>query len=155
MSISDEINNASVEKLANSLVLGTSVARLVGSSPTRRTIRKFLQVVVQETIKVVGTPLKPCCTNCCISYNVAVSRWKGVANFENSSLCVRLRKLCHSFPIFRCADNLVSTTLIIKNIISTQVQKSVQHMQHILCNKLDVQIFQTKEEHYDDTSTTN
>ena len=34
MSISDEINNASVEKLANSLVLGTNAARLVGSSPT-------------------------------------------------------------------------------------------------------------------------
>ena len=136
-------DNASVEKLANSLVLGTSVARLVGSSPTRRTIRKFLQVVVQDAINVVKS-LKSCCTKCCISSNVASSRWKGVANFERTTQCVRLRKLCRFFHIFRCADNLVSTTLIIKNLISTQVQKSVQHMQHLLCNKLDVQIFQTK-----------
>ena len=136
--------NGQLEKLVNSLVLGTSVARLVGSSPTRRTIRKFLQVVVQEAIKFVGTPLKSCCTGCCISSKVASSRWKGVANLVGSSLCVRLRKLCHFFHIFRCADNLVSTTIIIKNLISTQVQKSVQHMQHLLCNKLDVQIFQTK-----------
>ena len=136
-------DNASVEKLANSLVLGTSVARLVGSSPTRRTIRKFLQVVVQDAINVVKS-LKSCCINCCISYKVASSGWKGVAYLLGKSLCVRLRKLCHSFHIFRCADNLVSTTIIIKNLISTQVQKSVQHMQHLLCNKLDVQIFQTK-----------
>ena len=148
-------DNGDMVELADTMHLGCIAARHGGSTPSIPTIRKFLQVVVQETIKVVGTPLKPCCTNCCISYNVAVSRWKGVANFANSSLCVRLRKLCRSFPIFRCADNLVSTTLIIKNIISTQVQKSVQHMQHILCNKLDVQIFQTKEEHHDDTSTTN
>ena len=148
-------DNGQVEKLVNSPVLGTGVERLVGSSPTLPTIRKFLQVVVQEAIKVVGTPLKPCCTNCCISYNVAGSRCERMVYNLASTSCVRLRKLCHSFHIFRCADNLVSTTLIIKNIISTQVQKSVQHMQHILCNKLDVQIFQTKEEHHDDTSTTN
>ena len=137
-------DNASVEKLANSLVLGTSVARLVGSSPTRRTIRKFWLGGEPETIIVVSKNHKPCCTNCCISTNVALSRWKGVANLERTTQCVRLRKLCHSFHIFRCADNLVSTTIIIKNLISTQVQKSVQHMQHFLCNKLDVQIFQTK-----------
>ena len=148
-------DNGGMVELGDTIHLGCIAARRGSSNLSTPTIRKFLQVVVQEAIKVVGTPLKPCCTNCCISYNVAVSRWKGVANFENSSLCVRLRKLCHSFPIFRCADNLVSTTIIIKNIISTQVQKSVQHMQHILCNKLDVQIFQTKEEHHDDTSTTN
>ena len=39
MSISDENKtNAFVEKLANSLVLGTSASRLVGSSPTKGTI---------------------------------------------------------------------------------------------------------------------
>ena len=148
-------DNGGMVELADTIHLGCIVARRGSSNLSTPTIRKLLQVVVQQTIKVVDNLPKPCCTRCCISYIVAGSRWKGVANFEISTLCVRLRKLCHSFHIFRCADNLVSTTIIIKNIISTQVQKSMQHMQHILCNKLDVQIFQTKEEHHDDTSTTN
>ena len=50
MSISDEINNASVEKLANSLVLGTNAARLVGSSPTRRTIRENSGINTQMSV---------------------------------------------------------------------------------------------------------
>ena len=45
MSISDEINNASVEKLANSLVLGTNAARLVGSSPTMPTNRRGMKMI--------------------------------------------------------------------------------------------------------------
>ena len=137
------VNGAMVE-LADTIHLGCIGATRGSSNLSSPTIRKSGLVVSQKLLKVVSKNHKPCCTKCCISSNVASSRWKGVANLVGNSLCVRLRKLCHSFPIFRCADNLVSTTLIIEKTISTQVHKSMQHMQHFLCNRLDVQIFQTK-----------
>ena len=63
MSISDEINNASVEKLANSLVLGTNAARLVGSSPTRRTSRKNSDINTQMSVFLDILRCVTCCVN--------------------------------------------------------------------------------------------
>ena len=140
-------DNASVEKLANSLVLGTNVARLVGSSPTRRTIREVFIGNYKNVSYIINNNYKSCCISCCINDNCCMSDIGRMANNVGYTQCVRLRKLCHPFYINTCAYNLVSTTIIIKKTISTHVHNSMQHMQHISCNKPQVQIFQTNKEH--------
>ena len=86
MSISDEIN-ASVEKLANSLVLGTNAARLVGSSPTRRTIS--LNSDMNTTMSVFFDVL--CCVACCVNKLIDYKGKEKLAKTGNSSSRTILR----------------------------------------------------------------
>ena len=88
MSISDEINNASVEKLANSLVLGTNAARLVGSSPTRRTIRienSGMNIYVSVFFEMLR------CVACCVNKLINNKGKEKLARNRNSSSRTILR----------------------------------------------------------------
>ena len=109
MSISDEINNASVEKLANSLVLGTNAARLVGSSPTRRTIS--LNSDMNTTMSVFFDVL--CCVACCVNKLINNKGKEKLARNRNSSSRTILRKLCQLLHFVRTSKNYLIPTLFL------------------------------------------
>ena len=112
-----------VEKLVNSLVLGTSVERLVGSSPTLRTIRDTFDTIV-DTI-----------TNVLIR-----SRKKGVLVVISSRAYVSLRNYHHTFFLSQVGNTIVITYLFLKNLslhlcdgfVSNRIKK--QRINH-KCNK--------------------
>ena len=109
MSISDEINNASVEKLGNSLVLGTNAARLVGSSPTRRTIRENSGMNIH--MSVFFEMLR--CVACCVNKLINNKGKEKLAKTVNSSSRTILRKLCQLLHFVRTSKNYLIPTLFL------------------------------------------
>ena len=109
MSISVEINNASVEKLANSLVLGTNAARLVGSSPTRRTIRENSDM--NTTMSVFFEMLR--CVACCVNKLINNKGKEKLAKTGNSSSRTILRKMCQLLRFVRTSKNYLIPTLFL------------------------------------------
>ena len=109
MSISDEINNASVEKLANSLVLGTNAARLVGSSPTRRTSRENSGMNIHMSVFL--DILR--CVTCCVNKFINNKGKEKLARNRNSSSRTILRKLCQLLRFVRTSKNYLIPTLFL------------------------------------------
>ena len=109
MSISDEINNASVEKLGNSLVLGTNAARLVGSSPTTPTIRKNSGMTY--SMSVFFGILR--CVACCVNKLINNKGKEKLASNRNSSSRTILRKLCQLLHFVRTSKNYLIPTLFL------------------------------------------
>ena len=88
-----------VEKLVNSLVLGTSVARLVGSSPTLPT-----RAVSIDTIDDT------------IATGMIRSRKKGVLVVQGFKTYVSLRNYHHTFFLSQVGNTIVITYLFLKNL---------------------------------------
>ena len=110
MSISVEINNASVEKLANSLVLGTNAARLVGSSPTRRTI-SIENSDINTQMSVFFDILR--CVTCCVNKLIDYKGKEKLARNRYSSSRTILRKLCQLLHFVRTSKNYLIPTLFL------------------------------------------
>ena len=112
-----------VEKLVNSLVLGTSVARLVGSSPTLPT-----RAVSIDTIDDT------------IATGMIRSRKKGVLVVQGFKTYVSLRNYHHTFFLSQVGNTIVITYLFLKNLslhlcdgfVSNRIKK--QRINH-KCNK--------------------
>ena len=112
-----------VEKLVNSLVLGTSVARLVGSSPTLPT-----RAVSIDTIDDT------------IATGMIRSRKKGVLVVQSFKTYVSLRNYHHTFFLSQVGNTIVITYLFLKNLslhlcdgfVSNRIKK--QRINH-KCNK--------------------
>ena len=112
-----------VEKLVNSLVLGTSVARLVGSSPTLPT-----RAVSIDTIDDT------------IATGMIRSRKKGVLVVLGFETYVSLRNYHHTFFLSQVGNTIVITYLFLKNLslhlcdgfVSNRIKK--QRINH-KCNK--------------------
>ena len=96
---SPKIVSGQVEKLVNSLVLGTSVARLVGSSPTLPT-----RAVSIDTIDDT------------ITYGMIRSRKKGVLVVLGFETYVSLRNYHHTFFLSQVGNTIVITYLFLKNL---------------------------------------
>ena len=96
---SPKIVSGQVEKLVNSLVLGTSVARLVGSSPTLPT-----RAVSIDTMSDT------------ISYGMIRSRKKGVLVVLGFETYVSLRNYHHTFFLSQVGNTIVITYLFLKNL---------------------------------------
>ena len=96
---SPKIVSGQVEKLVNSLVLGTSVARLVGSSPTLPT-----RAVSIDTIDDT------------IATGLIRSRKKGVLVVQGSRQYVSLRNYHHTFFLSQVGNTIVITYLFLKNL---------------------------------------
>ena len=96
---SPKIVSGQVEKLVNSLVLGTSVARLVGSSPTLPT-----RAVSIDTIDDT------------IATGMIRSRKKGVLVVQGFKTYVSLRNYHHTFFLSQVGKTIVITYLFLKNI---------------------------------------
>ena len=109
MSISDEINIGRVEKLANSLVLGTNAARLVGSSPTRRTIRENSGMNIHMSVFL--DILR--CVTCCVNKFINNKGKEKLARNRNSSSRTILRKLCQLLRFVRTSKNYLIQTLFL------------------------------------------
>ena len=111
------------EKLVNSLVLGTSVARLVGSSPTLPT-----RAVSIDTIDDT------------IATGMIRSRKKGVLVVQGFKTYVSLRNYHHTFFLSQVGNTIVITYLFLKNLslhlcdslVSNRIKK--QRINH-KCNK--------------------
>ena len=101
MSFTSSPKNVSgqLEKLVNSLVLGTSVARLVGSSPTLPT-----RAVSIDTIDDT------------ITYGMIRSRKKGVLVVLGFRHYVSLRNYHHTFFLSQVGNTIVITYLFLKNL---------------------------------------
>ena len=120
---SPKIVSGQVEKLVNSLVLGTSVARLVGSSPTLPT-----RAVSIDTIDDT------------IATGMIRSRKKGVLGVQGSRQYVSLRNYHHTFFLSQVGNTIVITYLFLKNLslhlcdgfVSNRIKK--QRINH-KCNK--------------------
>ena len=91
--------SAQVEKLVNSLVLGTSVERLVGSSPTLRTIRDTFDTIVDT-----------------FTSGLIRSRKKGVLVVLGFRHYVSLRNYHHTFFLSQVGNTIVITYLFLKNL---------------------------------------
>ena len=112
-----------LEKLVNSLVLGTSVARLVGSSPTLPT-----RAVSIDTIDDT------------IATGMIRSRKKGVLVVQGFKTYVSLRNYHHTFFLSQVGNTIVITYLFLKNLslhlcdslVSNRIKK--QRINH-KCNK--------------------
>ena len=112
-----------LEKLVNSLVLGTSVERLVGSSPTLRTIRDTIDTIVDT-----------------FTSGLIRSRKKGVLVVQGSGAYVSLRNYHHTFFLSQVGNTIVITYLFLKNLslhlcdgfVSNRIKK--QRINH-KCNK--------------------
>ena len=112
-----------LEKLVNSLVLGTSVARLVGSSPTLPT-----RAVSIDTIDDT------------IATGMIRSRKKGVLVVLGFKTYVSLRNYHHTFFLSQVGNTIVITYLFLKNLslhlcdslVSNRIKK--QRINH-KCNK--------------------
>lgn len=87
-----------LEKLVNSLVLGTSVARLVGSSPTLPT-----RAVSIDTIDDT------------IATGMIRSRKKGVLVVQGFKMCVSLRRYRHFFFIAQVTNYYCVACVFLKN----------------------------------------
>ncbi len=109
MSIYDDNKNASVEKLANSLVLGTSVARLVGSSPTRRTIIKKNSDITY--MSVFFDMLR--CVACCVNKLFNNKGKEKLAIRLDFCTCTSLRKMCQLLQLWRTSKNSLIPTLFL------------------------------------------
>ena len=96
---SPKIVSGQVEKLVNSLVLGTSVARLVGSSPTLPT-----RAVSIDTMSDT------------ICYGMIRSRKKGVLVVQGFKTYVSLRNYHHTFFLSQVGNTIVITYLFLKNL---------------------------------------
>ena len=96
---SPKIVSGQVEKLVNSLVLGTSVARLVGSSPTLPT-----RAVSIDTIDDT------------IATGLIRSRKKGVLVVQGFKTYVSLRNYHHTFFLSQVGNTIVITYLFLKNL---------------------------------------
>ena len=96
---SPKIVSGQVEKLVNSLVLGTSVARLVGSSPTLPT-----RAVSIDTIDDT------------IATGMIRSRKKGVLVVQGFKTYVSLRSYHHTFFLSQVGNTIVITYLFLKNL---------------------------------------
>ena len=120
---SPKIVSGQVEKLVNSLVLGTSVARLVGSSPTLPT-----RAVSIDTIDDT------------IATGLIRSRKKGVLVVQGFKTYVSLRNYHHTFFLSQVGNTIVITYLFLKNLslhlcdgfVSNRIKK--QRINH-KCNK--------------------
>ena len=120
---SPKIVSGQVEKLVNSLVLGTSVARLVGSSPTLPT-----RAVSIDTIDDT------------IATGMIRSRKKGVFVVQGFKTYVSLRNYHHTFFLSQVGNTIVITYLFLKNLslhlcdgfVSNRIKK--QRINH-KCNK--------------------
>ena len=120
---SPKIVSGQVEKLVNSLVLGTSVARLVGSSPTLPT-----RAVSIDTIDDT------------IATGMIRSRKKGVLVVQGFKTYVSLRNYHHTFFLSQVGNTIVITYLFLKNLslhlcdslVSNRIKK--QRINH-KCNK--------------------
>ena len=120
---SPKIVSGQVEKLVNSLVLGTSVARLVGSSPTLPT-----RAVSIDTIDDT------------IATGLIRSRKKGVLVVQGFRQYVSLRNYHHTFFLSQVGNTIVITYLFLKNLslhlcdgfVSNRIKK--QRINH-KCNK--------------------
>ena len=110
MSIYDENKNASVEKLANSLVLGTSVARLVGSSPTRRTIIKK-NSDTSSHVSVFFDILR--CVACCVNKLFNNKGKEKLAIRLDFCTRISLRKMCQLLHFGRTSKNSLIPTLFL------------------------------------------
>ena len=112
-----------VEKLVNSLVLGTSVARLVGSSPTLPTIRDTIDTIVDT-----------------FTSGLIRSRKKGVLVVLGFRTYVSLRNYHHTFFLSQVGNTIVITYLFLKNqslhlcdsLVSNRIK--TQRINH-KCNK--------------------
>ena len=96
---SPKIVSGQLEKLVNSLVLGTSVARLVGSSPTLPT-----RAVSIDTIDDT------------IATGMIRSRKKGVLVVQGYLRYVSLRNYHHTFFLSQVGNTIVITYLFLKNL---------------------------------------
>ena len=96
---SPKIVSGQVEKLVNSLVLGTSVARLVGSSPTLPT-----RAVSIDTIDDT------------IATGLIRSRKKGVLVVQGFKTYVSLRNYHHFFFLSQVGNTIVITYIFLKNL---------------------------------------
>ena len=96
---SPKIVSGQVEKLVNSLVLGTSVARLVGSSPPLPT-----RAVSIDTIDDT------------IATGMIRSRKKGVLVVQGFKTYVSLRNYHHTFFLSQVGNTIVITYLFLKNL---------------------------------------
>ena len=96
---SPKIVSGQVEKLVNSLVLGTSVARLVGSSPTLPT-----RAVSIDTIDDT------------IATGMIRSRKKGGLVVLGYLRYVSLRNYHHTFFLSQVGNTIVITYLFLKNL---------------------------------------
>ena len=120
---SPKIVSGQVEKLVNSLVLGTSVARLVGSSPTLPT-----RAVSIDTIDDT------------IATGMIRSRKKGVLVVQGFKTYVSLRNYHHTFFLSQVGNTIVITYLFLKNqslhlcdsLVSNRIK--TQRINH-KCNK--------------------
>ena len=120
---SPKIVSGQVEKLVNSLVLGTSVARLVGSSPTLPT-----RAVSIDTIDDT------------IATGLIRSRKKGVLVVQGFKTYVSLRNYHHTFFLSQVGNTIVITYLFLKNqslhlcdsLVSNRIK--TQRINH-KCNK--------------------
>ena len=110
MSISDAIKTGRVEKLANSLVLGTNAARLVGSSPTRRTI-SIENSDINTQMSVFFDILR--CVTCCVNKFINNKGKEKLASNRNSSSRTILRKLCQLLHFVRTSKNYLIPTLFL------------------------------------------
>ena len=93
---SPKIVSGQVEKLVNSLVLGTSVARLLGSSPRLPTRSD----TIDDTIAT----------------GMIRSRKKGVLVVQGFKTYVSLRNYHHTFFLSQVGNTIVITYLFLKNL---------------------------------------
>ena len=122
-----------VEKLVNSLVLGTSVARLVGSSPTLPTRSDTIDtnVSIGKSIDTMSDT---------IATGMIRSRKKGVLVVQGFKTYVSLRNYHHTFFLSQVGNTIVITYLFLKNLslhlcdgfVSNRIKK--QRINH-KCNK--------------------
>ena len=108
MSISDAIKTGRVEKLANSLVLGTNAARLVGSSPTRRTSRENSDIMYMSVFLDILR-----CVTCCVNKLINNKGKEKLASNRNSSSRTILRKMCQLLHFGRTSKNYLIPTLFL------------------------------------------
>ena len=98
-----------MEKLANSPVLGTGVARLVGSSPTTPTIRE--NSGMNTTMSVFFDILR--CVTCCVNKLIDYKGKEKLARNRYSSSRTILRKLCQLLHFVRTSKNYLIPTLFL------------------------------------------
>ena len=105
---SPKIVSGQVEKLVNSLVLGTSVARLVGSSPTLPTrLIRLIRIILVGSIDTIDDT---------IDTGLIRSRKKGVLVVLGFETYVSLRNYHHTFFLSQVGNTIVITYLFLKNL---------------------------------------
>ena len=105
---SPKIVSGQVEKLVNSLVLGTSVARLVGSSPTLPTrLIRLIRIILVGSIDTIDDT---------IDTGLIRSRKQGVLVVQGFKTYVSLRNYHHTFFLSQVGNTIVITYLFLKNL---------------------------------------